>query len=55
LVHGLPTGGGITFTMNAFVAVLPWTSVASQVTLVLPTLNTLPDRGMQWGATGPST
>jgi len=42
-------------TLNEPVAVLPWASVAEQVTVVGPFGKNDPEAGRQLGVTGPST
>lgn len=42
-------------TVNVEVAVLPWASVAEQVTVVVPNVNVEPEAGEQLTATEPST
>jgi len=51
------TGGvkSCTVTVNDAEAVLPWLSVAVQVTLVVPTGNVDPEAGLQSGVIEPST
>jgi hypothetical protein len=45
----------LTVTLNVAVAAFPLESVAEQVTAVVPSLNRLPDRGLQVTGTVPST
>ena len=45
----------ITSTLNVVLTVLPESSVAVQVTLVLPSLNTVPDAGTHVTSTESST
>ena len=45
----------LTVTVNRVVALLPLLSVAAQETRVLPTLNRLPEGGVQVTGTVPST
>jgi len=44
-----------TVTVKESVPVLPWASVAEQITVVLPRLKALPDAGVHVTATVPST
>lgn len=44
-----------TVTKNDFVALLPWASVAVQLTCVVPTVKVAPDAGVHVTGTVPST
>ena len=44
-----------TKTVNEPVAVLWWASVAEQLTVVVPRANVIPDAGLQFTGTEPST
>ena len=58
MVEGTVTIGGVvswTVTWKEPVEVLPWPSVAEQLTVVVVMVNVEPDAGAQMGAIAPST
>ena len=55
MITGAVVSTRTTVTVKLFWALLPWESVALQVTIVGPTGNLLPEAGLQVGVSGPST